>query len=103
MLETNGDREWDTTERGVETLAGVPSHRFGKGHPDSWHPERNPEEQWVGRPHRPRRAVPAARKPPAGRAEAWEVGALSAPTYVSQEISAMCSPSSPFLPGPQGN
>lgn len=103
MLETNGDREWDMTERGVETLAGVPSHRFEKGHPDSWHPEGNPEEQWVGHPHRPRWAVPAARKPPAGRAKAWELGALSAPTYISQETSAICSPSSHFLPGPQGN
>lgn len=68
-----------TRQRGVETLAGVPGHWFGKGHPDSWHPERNPEEQWVGRPHRPRRAEPAARKPPAGRAEAWELARKALP------------------------
>lgn len=100
-------RERDTTERGVETPAGVLHHPFGMDVLLLGIHRETPPQGVVGwgLPT----GLPGPRQPPtnylAWKAEEWELGGtdLSTPTYLIREISAISPPSSPFLPGSQGD
>lgn len=67
------NRERDTPERGVETLAGVPTARLERGPlTHGTQREASLRNSGVSPPRGLRGAMPAARKPLAGRAERWD-------------------------------